>query len=104
MMMASGVGRLCFAQKTVLAPMVWVGSLPMRLLALDYGADIVYCEELIDIKMAQCERVVNNVLETVDFVADECVMFRTCSKEKGRVVFQMGTADLERALAVAKLV
>uniref|UniRef100_A0A673H394 DRBM domain-containing protein n=1 Tax=Sinocyclocheilus rhinocerous TaxID=307959 RepID=A0A673H394_9TELE len=85
------MGRLCFAHKTALAPMVRVGTLPMRLLALDYGADIVYCEELIDIKMAQCERVVNDVLETVDFVApDERVMFRTCSKEKGRVVFQMG--------------
>uniref|UniRef100_A0A673H391 DRBM domain-containing protein n=1 Tax=Sinocyclocheilus rhinocerous TaxID=307959 RepID=A0A673H391_9TELE len=99
------MGRLCFAHKTALAPMVRVGTLPMRLLALDYGADIVYCEELIDIKMAQCERVVNDVLETVDFVApDERVMFRTCSKEKGRVVFQMGTADPERALVVAKLV
>ncbi len=42
--MASSVGKLCFAQKAVLAPMVRVGSLPMRLLALDYGADIVYCE------------------------------------------------------------
>uniref|UniRef100_A0A8C2GXS2 Dihydrouridine synthase 2 n=1 Tax=Cyprinus carpio TaxID=7962 RepID=A0A8C2GXS2_CYPCA len=82
---------LLFAHKTVLAPMVRVGTLPMRLLALDYGADIVYCEELIDIKMAQCERVVNDVLGTVDFVApDERVMFRTCSEEKGRVVFQMG--------------
>uniref|UniRef100_A0A8C1U7G3 Dihydrouridine synthase 2 n=1 Tax=Cyprinus carpio TaxID=7962 RepID=A0A8C1U7G3_CYPCA len=84
-------GALSFAHKTVLAPMVRVGTLPMRLLALDYGADIVYCEELIDIKMAQCERVVNDVLGTVDFVApDERVMFRTCSEEKGRVVFQMG--------------
>ncbi|XP_067292922.1 tRNA-dihydrouridine(20) synthase [NAD(P)+]-like [Pseudorasbora parva] len=97
--------RLCFEGKTALAPMVRVGTLPMRLLALDYGADIVYCEELIDIKMAQCERVVNDVLETVDFVApDERVMFRTCGKEKSCVVFQMGTADPERALAVAKLV
>ncbi|XP_051548360.1 tRNA-dihydrouridine(20) synthase [NAD(P)+]-like isoform X2 [Myxocyprinus asiaticus] len=105
MIMAHSVGRLCFHNKTVLAPMVRVGTLPMRLLALDYGADIVYCEELIDIKMAQCERVVNDVLETVDFIApDERVMFRTCSKEREHVVFQMGTADPERALVVAKLV
>uniref|UniRef100_A0A3B3YDC0 Uncharacterized protein n=1 Tax=Poecilia mexicana TaxID=48701 RepID=A0A3B3YDC0_9TELE len=70
--------------------MVRVGTLPMRLLALDYGADVVYCEELIDIKMAQCQRIVNDVLETVDFVApDERVMFRTCEREKDRVVFQM---------------
>ncbi|XP_032087202.1 tRNA-dihydrouridine(20) synthase [NAD(P)+]-like [Thamnophis elegans] len=96
---------LSFANKTILAPMVRVGTLPMRLLALDYGADIVYCEELIDIKMLQCKRVVNEILGTVDFVApNERVVFRTCEREKDHVVFQMGTADAERALAVAKLV
>uniref|UniRef100_A0A8C4GU60 Dihydrouridine synthase 2 n=1 Tax=Dicentrarchus labrax TaxID=13489 RepID=A0A8C4GU60_DICLA len=97
--------RLSFRNITALAPMVRVGTLPMRLLALDYGADVVYCEELIDIKMAQCQRVVNEVLETVDFVApDDRVMFRTCEREKDRVVFQMGTADPDRALTVARLV
>uniref|UniRef100_A0AAY4DN47 DRBM domain-containing protein n=1 Tax=Denticeps clupeoides TaxID=299321 RepID=A0AAY4DN47_9TELE len=87
----SKAGLLCFRNKLALAPMVRVGTLPMRLLALDYGADIVYCEELIDLKMVQCQRVENEVLETVDFVApDDRVMFRTCSKEKDKVVFQMG--------------
>uniref|UniRef100_A0A1A8NIZ4 Dihydrouridine synthase 2-like, SMM1 homolog n=2 Tax=Nothobranchius TaxID=28779 RepID=A0A1A8NIZ4_9TELE len=98
-------GRLSFRNITALAPMVRVGTLPMRLLALDYGADLVYCEELIDLKMVQCQRVVNEVLETVDFIApDDRVMFRTCTREKDRVVFQMGTADPDRALAVARLV
>ncbi|XP_077600179.1 tRNA-dihydrouridine(20) synthase [NAD(P)+]-like [Stigmatopora nigra] len=98
-------GRLSFTNITALAPMVRVGTLPMRLLALDYGADVVYCEELIDIKMAQCHRLENEVLQTVDFVApDDRVMFRTCEKEKQRVVFQMGTADPDRALTVARLV
>lgn len=75
------------------------------------------------------------MLDTVDFVApDDRVMFRTCSREKDRVVFQMvtmsvycivlhitygldvlfvlltvyfllkGTADPQRALTVAQLV
>lgn len=96
---------LCFQNKAILAPMVRVGTLPMRLLALDYGADIVYCEELIDIKMLQCKRIVNEALGTVDFVTpNERVVFRTCEREKDLVVFQMGTANAERALAVAKLV
>ncbi|XP_021112478.1 tRNA-dihydrouridine(20) synthase [NAD(P)+]-like isoform X4 [Heterocephalus glaber] len=108
---------LCYQNKLILAPMVRVGTLPMRLLALDYGADIVYCEcrgikpralsmlELIDLKMLQCKRVVNEVLSTVDFVApDDRVVFRTCAKEQNRVVFQMGTSDAERALAVVRLV
>ncbi|XP_056665966.1 tRNA-dihydrouridine(20) synthase [NAD(P)+]-like isoform X2 [Monodelphis domestica] len=96
---------LCYQGKVILAPMVRVGTLPMRLLALDYGADIVYCEELIDIKMLQCKRVVNEVLDTIDFVApNERIIFRTCERERNKVVFQMGSADAERALAVAKLV
>ncbi|KAL6039352.1 hypothetical protein STEG23_014191 [Scotinomys teguina] len=36
---------ICSHNKLILAPMVRVGTLPMRLLALDYGADIVYCED-----------------------------------------------------------
>ncbi|KAJ6666070.1 hypothetical protein lerEdw1_000974 [Lerista edwardsae] len=88
---------LSFRNKAVLAPMVRVGTLPMRLLALDYGADIVYCEVW---RISYWE-----VLGTVDFVTpNERVVFRTCEKEKDSVVFQMGTADAERALAVAKLV
>ncbi|XP_038628672.1 tRNA-dihydrouridine(20) synthase [NAD(P)+]-like isoform X2 [Tachyglossus aculeatus] len=97
--------KLCYRNKTILAPMVRIGSLPMRLLALDLGADIVYSEELIDIKMLQCKRVVNEVLNTIDFVApNERIIFRTCERERDHVVFQMGTADAERALAAAKFV
>lgn len=33
-----------YRTKFILAPMVRVCTLPMRLLALDYGADLVYTE------------------------------------------------------------
>lgn len=33
-----------YNDKLMLAPMVRIGTLPMRLLALRYGADIVYSE------------------------------------------------------------
>ena len=36
---------------TVLAPMVKCGTLPLRLLALRYGADYVYTEEIIAYKL-----------------------------------------------------
>ena len=36
-------------------------------------------------------------------LTDGTVVFRTCEAEKQNVVFQMGTADPERALKVAKL-
>lgn len=99
------MATLSYADKLILAPMVRIGTLPTRLLALDYGADIVYCEEIIDHKLLRCRRIVNDVLKTVDFVEnDETLVFRSCKKEKSHVVFQMGTADPERALKAAKMV
>ena len=52
----------------ILAPMVRVGTLPMRWLAAEYGADIVYSEELIDRRLITCHRVDNELLGTTDFV------------------------------------
>ncbi|RWS16460.1 tRNA-dihydrouridine synthase-like protein, partial [Dinothrombium tinctorium] len=93
-----------FREKLILGPMVRIGTLPLRLLALDYGADYVYSEELIDFKLLKCKRIVNKYLDTVDFVDDDhYVVFRTCSKEKTRVILQLGTCDHERALRAAKL-
>ncbi|KAF6034689.1 DUS2 [Bugula neritina] len=50
-------------------------------------------------------RVVNEMLNTVDFVMDDgTVAFRTCDAEKDRVIFQIGTCHAKRALKVAKMV
>lgn len=38
------------------------GTLPMRLLALQYGADLVWGEEIIDKKITACKRVVNGIV------------------------------------------
>ncbi|XP_074616383.1 tRNA-dihydrouridine(20) synthase [NAD(P)+]-like isoform X3 [Acropora palmata] len=95
---------LCYQGKKILAPMVRVGTLPMRLLALKYGADIVYAEEIIDFKILKTTRFENKILGTVDFLlADGTVVFRTCDEEKQKVVFQMGTADPDRAVRAAKM-
>lgn len=98
--------RLDYRKKIVLAPMVRVGTLPMRLLALSYGADIVYTEELIDWKLLKTTRRINSVLGTIDFVdeTDGTIVFRTCDAEKAQVVLQIGTCSAERALKVAKMV
>lgn len=53
---------LNYEDKTILAPMVRIGTLPMRLLALRYGADIVYTEELIDWKFLRSKRRYNGQL------------------------------------------
>ncbi|XP_021740019.1 tRNA-dihydrouridine(20) synthase [NAD(P)+]-like [Chenopodium quinoa] len=95
-----------YNNKLVLAPMVRVGTLPLRLLAAEYGADITYGEEIIDHKLVKCDRIVNDYLGTIDVVekGTQNVVFRTCPEEQSRVVFQMGTSDAVRALKAAQLV
>ena len=99
-------GWLNYENKLILAPMVRIGTLPMRLLALDYGADIVYTEELIDWKLLRSLRRENSVLGTIDYVdkTDGTITFRTCRRERDKVVLQIGTCDPTRALKVAKMV
>ena len=60
--------RLDYNNKLILAPMVRIGTLPMRLLALDYGADIVYTEELIDRKLLRSIRRENGKISNSSFV------------------------------------
>ena len=96
--------RLNYANKVVLAPMVRIGTLPMRRLALRYGADIVYCEvinaytdtpwpcciplspshhvsqqELIDHKVVQCRRRVNRKnFKFIVYVTDTWLHTQLC--------------------------
>ncbi|XP_050397960.2 tRNA-dihydrouridine(20) synthase [NAD(P)+]-like isoform X1 [Patella vulgata] len=94
---------LDYDNKLILAPMVRINHLPTRLLALEYGADIVYSEEIIDFKILTSRRRENEILGTVDYeLPDGTVIFRTCPKEEGRLVFQLGTADAKRALKAAQ--
>ncbi|XP_053660633.1 tRNA-dihydrouridine(20) synthase [NAD(P)+]-like [Anopheles marshallii] len=94
-----------YGNKFILAPMVRVGTLPMRLLALEYGADLVYTEEIIDWKLLRAERHENEVLGTIDYIdkTDGTVVFRTCPAERGKVILQIGTASVDRAVAVGRM-
>lgn len=58
--------KLSYENKLILAPMVRIGTLPMRLLALEYGADIVYTEEIVDWKLLRSLRRENGKLTTRD--------------------------------------
>ncbi|CAG9937896.1 unnamed protein product [Clonostachys rosea f. rosea IK726] len=104
--------------KVVLAPMVRSGELPSRLLALHYGADLVWGPETVDRAMIGTTRRVNEASKTIDWVRlssqgqkeppvdqKESVIYRICpDKESTRHIFQMGTSDPERAVQAAKLV
>jgi len=75
--------------------MVRIGTLPMRLLAKKYGADLVYSEELIDHKLLNCERHVNDTINCIDYrLPNGQVVFRTCSAEKDSVILQLTHSEL----------
>jgi len=92
-----------FEGKVVLAPMVRAGTLPMRLLALEYGADLVWSPETVDKKIISCERVENYRLGTIDYIIKEknSLVLRTHPRERSRFIFQLGSADPELAVKAA---
>eukprot|EP00002_Diphylleia_rotans_P041244 TRINITY_DN9992_c0_g1_i1.p1 TRINITY_DN9992_c0_g1~~TRINITY_DN9992_c0_g1_i1.p1 ORF type:complete len:343 (+),score=57.71 TRINITY_DN9992_c0_g1_i1:66-1094(+) len=94
-----------YRNKVALAPMVRVGTLPMRMLSLKYGADIVYSEEVIAMSLMNCDRIVNDELGTIDFIhqKDKKLVYRTCPEERNKVI-QIGTPNAINALEAAKVV
>ena len=89
--------------------MVRCSTLPLRLLALRYGANTVYSEEIVDKKLIQCKRIENKLLGTIDFVSGDRdgsqLIFRTSrQQEQGRCVFQIGTATPDLAVQAARVV
>lgn len=104
----------------VLAPMVRSGELPSRLLALQYGADLVWGPETIDRAIIGTTRRLNphtSTLEwsrlptsklknpTLDPEQRESVLYRIHPElEKGKLIYQMGTANPELAVQAAKMV
>ncbi|EPS26993.1 tRNA-dihydrouridine(20) synthase [NAD(P)+] [Penicillium oxalicum] len=103
--------------KIVLAPMVRSGELPSRLLALHYGADLVWGPETIDRAIVGAERRVNPRNGTIEFTrvpsnggraekaVKESVIYRLDpEREKGKLVFQLGSANPDLAVQAAKVV
>lgn len=104
--------------KVVLAPMVRSGELPSRLLALEYGADLVWGPETVDKSMIGTTRRFNPDTSTIEFTRPstnaqrkppvdprESIIYRLHpEKEKGKLIFQIGTASPELAVQAAKLV
>mmetsp|Transcript_8144 Transcript_8144/g.18781 ORF Transcript_8144/g.18781 Transcript_8144/m.18781 type:complete len:428 (+) Transcript_8144:190-1473(+) len=103
----SASAAISFKNVMVLAPMVRVSNLPLRLLSLEYGADLVWSEELIARKIANSVRIENKRLGTIEYFSKDAQHFRvfqTCEAERGKVILQMGVSTPEDALAAAKVV
>lgn len=105
--------------KVVLAPMVRSGELPSRLLALQYGADLVWGPETVDRSMIGTTRRVNPITSTIEFTRmssnalqnlptskkTESILYRIHPvREKQRLIFQIGTSSPVLAVQAAKLV
>ncbi|KAE8321739.1 hypothetical protein BDV39DRAFT_185218 [Aspergillus sergii] len=103
--------------KIVLAPMVRSGELPSRLTALKYGADLVWGPETIDRAIAGASRRVNPRNGCIEYTRlpsnggrteaapQESVIYRLDPvREKGKLIFQLGTASPELAVQAAKVV
>eukprot|EP00949_MAST-11_sp_MAST-11-sp1_P004783 g4783.t1 len=103
----SSCGGNMFEDAVCMAPMVRASTLPLRLLALQYGADAVWGEEIIDRKIVQCYRVEGKGTGTVDYISKQSgqAVFRTKPElEKDRLVFQIGTANAVSAVKGASVV
>ncbi|KAF7846195.1 hypothetical protein BT93_L4891 [Corymbia citriodora subsp. variegata] len=106
--------------KIVLAPMVRSGELPSRLLALKYGADLVWGPETIDKALIGTTRRINTVTNTVDFTRfssngaknpdvnpdqRESIIYRLHPSREGRqLIYQIGTSNPDTAVEAAKLI
>ena len=94
--------------KIVLAPMVRSGELPSRLLALKYGADLVWGPETVDRSMIGTIKKTNprtGCIEWSRLAHDkETVLYRIDpAREGGKMIYQIGTSSPERAVEAAKL-
>lgn len=107
--------------KIVLAPMVRSGELPSRLLALHYGADLVWGPETVDRSMIGTTQHINPRSGCIEWTrpqtkhahstvqedddVKESIIFRVDpDRESSKFIFQIGTNDPERAVAAATLV
>lgn len=107
-----------YRKKVVLAPMVRSGELPSRLLALKYGADLVWGPETVDRSMIGSTKRFNPITSTVDFmrlpsnssrfpphIQRESLLYRLHPAREGRrLIFQIGTSSPTHAVEAAKLV
>ncbi|TLD27091.1 hypothetical protein PspLS_04888 [Pyricularia sp. CBS 133598] len=104
--------------KVVLAPMVRSSEMPSRLMALHYGADLVWGPETVDYSMIGTTRRLNPETKVLQWTrqqnngqkqappdAKENAMFTMHPELEGkRLIFQLGSGDPQRAVAAASLV
>ena len=111
-----------FENSEILAPMVRASSTPLRSLALSYGCDLVYSEEIVDRAITPTERIFNEKIGTIDYrkkmESFSAKVQRRMAKnndplptviridpklERNRLIYQMGSGEASLALPAAAL-
>ncbi|WFD35886.1 tRNA-dihydrouridine(20) synthase [NAD(P)(+)] [Malassezia cuniculi] len=85
-----------FSRGMFLAPMVRVGSLPTRLLSLQYGADLVWGPEVVDRAIIGTNRVVRDT-GLVEYIKDDKQIFSCHPVERPYLIYQLGSASPDLA-------
>ena len=112
-----------FQNAEILAPMVRASTTPLRSLAISYGCDLVYSEEIIDRAISSTERVYNETIGTIDYrrkmESFSAKVQRRMTKnndplhtviridpelERNKLIFQLGTGEANLALPAALMV
>lgn len=84
--------------------MVRIGTLPMRMLALKYGAHLVFSPEVVDRSLLTARRVQPQNGPFIEYRDNDKVLFRLHASERSRLIIQLGSSNAERAVQAARLV
>ena len=93
-----------FDRGVFLAPMVRSGALPCRLLALEYGADLVWGPEVVDRSIMGTERRVHPSTGLVEFIKDGKQVFSCHPIERPFLIYQVGSSTPENAAEAVRIV
>ncbi|SNX83781.1 related to tRNA dihydrouridine synthase [Melanopsichium pennsylvanicum] len=95
---------LVYTNGIFLAPMVRIGTLPTRLLSLEYGADLVWGPEIVDRAIIGSTRTVNSDTGVVEYLKDHKQIFSCHPVERPYLVYQLGSANPDLAFEAIKTI
>lgn len=95
---------LSYENGIFLAPMVRIGTLPTRLLALEYGADLVWGPEIVDRAIIGTERRVHPTTGVVEFLKDDKLIYSCHPIERPYLVYQVGSSNPDLAAQAVRIV
>ena len=99
-MTAKEIAQKLYTDTLIAGPMVRGSSHIFRLSCLNYGADVVYTQALVDLALINSTKKVENdhVVLYSQSNGHESIIFETCDTEKGKLVLQIASNDAANAI------